>query len=214
MDAHDVQSTYDAWSAVYDETPNPLFPVEEIVVRSLLRMLEFQRVLDAATGTGRYALYLAEQGKQVAAFDDNEKMLAVARRKAQARQLAIDFRNENVARLSFEDASFDLVICALALAHVKDLNPPCQEFVRVLRQNGHLIITDLHPQIQAMMGPDHKELIEGEERIFPNYHAQVEDYLKAVKLAGAKVIAALDIPLETQQGVIPGALMVLATKVS
>ena len=152
MDAHNVQSTYDAWSAAYDETPNPLIPVEEIVVRSLLRMLEFQRVLDAATGTGRYALYLAEQGKHVAAFDDNEKMLAVARRKAQARQLAIDFRHENVAKLSYADASFDLVICALALAHVKDLNPPCQEFVRVLRQNGHLIITDLHPQFRRRWG--------------------------------------------------------------
>ena len=212
MDEQNVRPTYDAWSAAYDESPNPLIPVEEIVVRSLLRTLEFQRVLDAATGTGRYALYLAEQGKQVAAFDDNANMLAVARKKAQERGLTIDFRHENVAKLSFDDASFDLVICALALAHVKDLNPPCQEFMRVLRRGGHLVITDLHPEIQARMGPDHKEDIEGEERFFPNYHAQVDEYLHAVRQAGAEVIAALDIPLETQRGVVSGGLMVWARK--
>jgi len=214
MDAHDVRATYDAWSATYDETPNPLIAVEEIAVRSLLRTMEFQRVLDAATGTGRYAIYLARQGKQVAAIDDNEKMLAVAQRKAHARQLSIEFRKENVSNLSFDDSSFDLVICALALSHLQDLSGPCRELVRVLRRGGHLIISDLHPEIQATMGPDHKELIQGEERFFPTYHSQVEDYLQVVKLAGAEVIAAIDIPLETQRGVIPGALIVWARKAS
>jgi ubiquinone/menaquinone biosynthesis C-methylase UbiE len=103
-----VRATYDAWGATYDETPNPLIAVEEIAVRSLLRRMEFQRVLDAATGTGRYAIYLAGQGKQVAAIDDNEKMLAVAREKARARQLPVEFRQENLSDLSFEAASFDL----------------------------------------------------------------------------------------------------------
>jgi 2-polyprenyl-3-methyl-5-hydroxy-6-metoxy-1,4-benzoquinol methylase len=87
MDSHDIKATYYSWSTTYDETPNPLIAVEEITVRSLLRTIEFQCVLDAATVTGRYAIFLAEQGKQVAAIDDNEKMLAVAERKAQARKL-------------------------------------------------------------------------------------------------------------------------------
>jgi ubiquinone/menaquinone biosynthesis C-methylase UbiE len=212
MDVHDVRPTYDAWSAAYDETPNPLTAIEEIVVRSLLRTIEFSRVLDAATGTGRYAIYLAGQGKQVTAIDDNENMLAVAQRKAHARQLAIEFRQENVSNLSFADSSFDLVLCALALAHVEDLRGPCRELVRVLRPGGHLIISDLHPEIQAMMGPDHKELIQGEERFFPAHHSHVEDYLEAVKLAGAEVIAAIDIPRETQRGLVPGALIVWAKK--
>jgi ubiquinone/menaquinone biosynthesis C-methylase UbiE len=212
MDAYDVRPTYDAWSTIYDETPNPLSAIEEIVVRSLLRTIEFSRVLDAATGTGRYAIYLAGQGKQVTAIDDNENMLAVAQRKAHARQLAIEFRQENVSNLSFADSSFDLVLCALALAHVEDLGGPCRELVRVLRPGGHLIISDLHPEIQAMMGPDHKELIQGEERLFPAHHSHVEDYTHAVQSAGAEVLVAIDVPMETQRGVAPGALVIWARK--
>ena len=212
MDAHDVRPTYDAWSTAYDETPNPLTAIEEIAVRSLLRTIEFSRVLDAATGTGRYAIYLAGQGKQVTAIDDNENMLAVAQRKAHARQLAIEFRQENVSNLSFEDSSFDLALCALALAHVEDIGEPCRELVRVLRPGGHLIISDLHPEIQATMGPDHKELIQGEEWFFPAHHSHVEDYTQAVQSAGAEVIAAIDVPMETQRGVVPGALVIWARK--
>jgi ubiquinone/menaquinone biosynthesis C-methylase UbiE len=212
MDVQDVRATYDAWSTIYDETPNQLIAVEEIVVRSLLRTIEFDRVLDAATGTGRYAIYLAEQGKQVSAIDDSEKMLAVAQSKAQARQLSIEFRQEDISNLSFEDSSFDLALCALALCHVENLSGPCRELIRVLRPGGHLIISDLHPGVQAMMGPDRKELIQGEERFFPAYHSHVEDYLEAVKLAGAEVIAAIDIPMETQRGLVPGALIVWAKK--
>jgi ubiquinone/menaquinone biosynthesis C-methylase UbiE len=214
MDIHNVNITYDAWSDTYDESPNPLIAIEEIVVRSLLRTIEFNRVLDAATGTGRYAIYLAEHGKQVSAMDDNEKMLVVAKRKSLARRLSIDFRLENISKLSFEDSSFDLAICALAFSHVKELDLPCRELFRVLKRGGHLIVSDLHPQIQATMGPEHKELIEGEERFFPTYHPHVDDYLTAVKQAGAELIAAIDIPMDTQQGLVTGALIVWAKKIS
>jgi ubiquinone/menaquinone biosynthesis C-methylase UbiE len=213
MDIHNVKATYNAWSETYDETLNPLIAVEEITVRSLFRTMEFNRVLDAATGTGRYAIYLAEQGKQVSAMDDNENMLAVTKSKALARGLSIEFRQENISLLSFEDSSFDLAICALALSHVKELNLPCQELVRVLKHGGHLIISDLHPEIQATMGPEHKELIEGEERFFPTYHPQVEDYLIAVKQSGAELIAAIDVPMDTQQGLVTGALIIWAKKI-
>ncbi len=100
--AQNLRATYDAWSTGYDETPNPLITVEEPVIRSLLETMDFDCVLDAATGTGRYAIYLAEQGKQVSAVDDSGRMLAVARKKALARQLSIDFRQENICNLSFE----------------------------------------------------------------------------------------------------------------
>jgi ubiquinone/menaquinone biosynthesis C-methylase UbiE len=214
MDTRDLNATYDAWSNTYDETPNPLIEVEEMAVRSLLRTIEFHDVLDAATGTGRYAVYLAEQGKRVAAVDCNENMLAEARRKAAARQLAIEFRREDISSLSFGDSSFDLVVCGLALVHIEDLAKPCREFVRVLRHGGHLVISDLHPVVQAEEGPDRMlELVEGKEPLFfPSYHSQVEDYLQATKSAGAEVLAALDIPLKLRGEVFPGALVVWAKK--
>ena len=211
-DKQKLKATYDAWSTTYDGTVNLLISVEEVAVRSLLRGIDFHDALDAATGTGRHALYLAQRGKRVAATDSNEKMLAEARSKARKKQFSIEFRQEDVSRLSFRDSSFDLVICALALAHVEDLAKPCNEFVRVLRAGGHLILSDLHPSIQADFGPDGKEDIAGERRHFPAYHTQVADYVQGVKSAGAEVVAAIDVPLEVEREVRPGALVVWARK--
>lgn len=214
MMAKNLDETYNVWSEFYDEFDNPLIPIEEMVVRSLLRTIEFQDVLDAATGTGRHAIYLAQQGKRVAATDCNEKMLFKAREKASAEGLEIEFRLENLSEISFEDNSFDLVICALALAHVKDLTIPCQEFIRVLRSGGNLIITDLHPFAQNEMGPEYEwELIEGQAPVlFPNYHSNVDDYLEAVELVGTELVAVLDIPMKLKEELFPGALIVWAKK--
>lgn len=214
MTAKDLNSTYDAWSSSYDKTPNPLIPIEEIAIKSLLRSIEFHDVLDAATGTGRHAIYLAEMGKQVAAVDCNANMLEEARKKASARNLSIDFRQDDVRNLSFKDESFDLVICSLALAHIESLVEPCKELIRVVRHNGYLVISDLHPFIQAQFGPEFETgIVEGKGCLyFPNYHAEVSDYLKAVEATGGEIITALDVPLKNKGKVFPGALIVWARK--
>jgi ubiquinone/menaquinone biosynthesis C-methylase UbiE len=217
----DLRTTYDIWSQSYDTSPNPLIAVEEMVVRSLLRTLEAHKVLDAATGTGRYALYLASQGKEVTAVDANESMLREARRKAQEQQLAIHFLLEDISALSCPDESFDLVICALALLHLDEITLPCQELVRVLRPGGNLIISDLHPYLQAHRGPDFydEELVPGQELYFPNFHGHVDNYLMPLKRARATIVACLDAPYmvlsEQEQEeyiAIPGVLVLWAQK--
>src|SRR5262245_8827051 len=131
MEINPVITTYNVWSTTYDTDPNPLIPIEALTVRSLLRTLVYHDVLAAATGTGRYALEFARQGKQVTAVDASASMLAVAQAKAQQENLRLTFREEQLAHLSSADASFDLVICALALSHNPHLQQPCAELVRV-----------------------------------------------------------------------------------
>jgi ubiquinone/menaquinone biosynthesis C-methylase UbiE len=216
--SHDVRMTYEVWSKTYDASPNPLIPVEEMAVRSLLRTLDFQDVLDAATGTGRHAIYLAGQGGHVTAVDVSEGMLNEARRKAQQQQLSIDFRREDMTVLPFPDETFDLVLCALALCHIADLAISCQELVRVLRRGGNLIISDLHPYHQANLGPAYREeLVAGHELFFPQCHAQIDDYLDALRQTGATVVACLDIPYqvltpESDLVAIPAALLLWVQK--
>lgn len=218
MTTQRVTETYDSWSKTYDTHDNPLIPIEELAVRSLLRTLEYETVLDAATGTGRHALFLAEQGKQVTAIDASPGMLAEARKKAAAQRLPVRFEQADLVELPLQDVSCDLVLCALALAHVKDLSNPCQELVRVLRPGGNLVISDLHPWFQAQYGPEYRaELLEGETFFFPCYHSHVDKYLHAVQGAGAQVLAALDIPSrwippEGRHVAVPGALIVWAQK--
>ena len=77
-----------------------------------------------------------------------------------------------------------------------------------------MIISDLHPFVQAEFGPENKwKLFEDQEPLFfPAYHTRTEDYLQAVGAAGAEVLAALDIAMKNEGEVFPGALVVWARK--
>ena len=68
------------------------------------------RVLDVGTGPGFFAILLAELGYQVTAVDYTASMLDEARRNAGALASRICFRQMNAEELSFEAASFDVVV--------------------------------------------------------------------------------------------------------
>ncbi len=140
-----VREGYAEWSRQYDGEPNPLVALEEPVMLEMIGEAAGLDVLDAACGTGRYALLLAEAGACVSGVDVSEQMLAHARRKAAERGLDLDLRLGQLDNLPFGNESFDLVLCALALCHVPDLGPVAREFARVLRPGGRLLISDFHP---------------------------------------------------------------------
>jgi ubiquinone/menaquinone biosynthesis C-methylase UbiE len=180
-----VADGYAEWSKQYDGEveANPLIALEEPVLLDLIGDVAGLDVLDAACGTGRYALKLAEAGARVAAADASEEMLAHARRKAAERQLDLDLRLGDLQQLPFRDESFDLVVCALALCHVPDLRPAAQEFARVLRPGGRVVISDFHPYC-LLIGwrtcfdrPEARYWIE-------NHLNMVQDYVGALLSAG------------------------------
>lgn len=140
-----VGDGYAEWSKQYDGEPNPLITLEEPGVLELIGDVEGSDVLDAACGTGRYALPLAEAGARVSGVDATPEMLARARQTAQERGLALDLRDGDLRALPFGDESFDVAVCALALCHVPDLRPVMAELARVLRPGGRLVISDFHP---------------------------------------------------------------------
>jgi 2-polyprenyl-3-methyl-5-hydroxy-6-metoxy-1,4-benzoquinol methylase len=244
MDCNAPMQAYELGAATYVEKDHQahahgslIHPAEVIVVLSLLRNIVFNDVLDAGTGAGRYAVRLAEMGKRVVGIDTSPQMLAQARAKANELRLAIDFRQASVLAVPQADESFDLVICAFTLAHVKDLAGAVRELVRVLRCGGHLIITDLHPVGQKIMGPNYTAFVSegrlimspcGKETLkahepnsaaievpFPQYHGEVDEYVDSVRAAGAELLAAIDVPIlptEQAMGLVPGALVVFARK--
>jgi ubiquinone/menaquinone biosynthesis C-methylase UbiE len=63
---------------------------------------------------------------------------------ARAKVPGADFRQGRLEALPVDDASVDLVVCALALTHVEDLAPVYAEFARVLRPGGQVITSDMH----------------------------------------------------------------------
>ena len=66
-------------------------------------------VLDVGTGTGRAALILARGGAQVTAVDASERMLPIARRRAEEQRVAVRFLVGDAHALDFADRAFDVV---------------------------------------------------------------------------------------------------------
>ncbi|MEE8608549.1 MAG: class I SAM-dependent methyltransferase [Nitrospiraceae bacterium] len=68
------------------------------------------RALDIATGKGRNALFLAEQGFTVDAIDISEVGLQQAQRHAEKQGLTLNLVQADLASFEFPDSAYDLIL--------------------------------------------------------------------------------------------------------
>jgi SAM-dependent methyltransferase len=141
-----VRSAYDRWSLVYDHDANPLPALESGPMRVAIGDVQRRRVLDLGCGTGRHTAWLSEQGAEVTAVDFSAGMLAQAR--SQCRFGRVKFVVHDLHEpLPFAKCSFDVVVSALVLEHIRALDPFFSEIRRVLAPGGRALISTLHPSM-------------------------------------------------------------------
>ena len=99
------------------------------------------RVLEVAIGTGR-SLPFYTAATSLTGVDLSPEMLAVARRRAEARGLPVDLREGDASALPVEDASYDTVLCALSLCTIPDAAAAVAEMTRALVPGGRLLLLD------------------------------------------------------------------------
>jgi ubiquinone/menaquinone biosynthesis C-methylase UbiE len=174
---------YARWAASYDEPGNQLLDIEQPIVREILDSLPVGVALDVACGTGRHTAYLASLGHKVIGVDTSPEMLALARETVPDGE----FYEADLHDLPLTDNSVDLVVCAIALAHVSDLEWALTEFVRVLRPNGHLVISDSRGLIGDIGLPLVKIGPDGKFGYMPTYARLASDYLAAALPLGLQV---------------------------
>jgi 2-polyprenyl-3-methyl-5-hydroxy-6-metoxy-1,4-benzoquinol methylase len=106
---------------------------QERLLVSSLPGIEGQAVLDVGTGTGRAALALARRGARVVGLDASEQMLAVARSRAGAEGVGVEFVVGDAHRLAYGDRAFDAAISLRVLMHTPDWRRCLGELCRVTR---------------------------------------------------------------------------------
>ena len=96
------------------------------------------RILDVACGTGIVARTAADSvgAANVVGVDLNEAMLTVARRL----RPDIDWRQGDAAGLPFDDGSFDVVLCQMALMFFPDRLTALREMARVAAPDGTVAV--------------------------------------------------------------------------
>jgi len=98
--------------------------------------------LDVGCGTGFLALELAARGHRVTGVDFAPAMVAEARRKAAERGAAIQFQEGDAEQLPFPAGRFDLVISRHLLWTLPHPEAAIDEWIRILRPGGRLIVVD------------------------------------------------------------------------
>lgn len=98
-------------------------------------------VLEVAIGTG-LNLPLYPPGVRLTGIEWSPQMLALARRRAEAIGRTADLSEGDAQALPFPDASFDTVVCTLALCAIPDDQRAIAEMSRVLKPGGRLLLLD------------------------------------------------------------------------
>jgi SAM-dependent methyltransferase len=98
--------------------------------------------LDIGCGTGFLSLELAARGHRVTGVDFAPAMLALAREKAAARGAAICWEEADAEELPFAAASFDLAVSRHLLWTLPHPETAIDEWIRVLRPGGRLVVVD------------------------------------------------------------------------
>lgn len=114
--------------------------LEQKAMLALLPDLAGKVVLDLACGSGRYLSKVRERGASaVLGLDLAPAMLARAR--AVSGRLVCG----DLSSLPIESSTVDVIVCGLAVGHVRDLAGVMREMGRVLRRGGRAVYSDFHP---------------------------------------------------------------------
>jgi demethylmenaquinone methyltransferase/2-methoxy-6-polyprenyl-1,4-benzoquinol methylase len=114
------------------------------------------QVLDVACGTGDLSEAFADsRPASITGVDFTEEMLELARQKSHKRakpdRPTPAYLHGDAMALPFEDRSFDIVSIAFGIRNVSDPQKALQEFRRVLRSGGRLVILEFSQPHNAMV---------------------------------------------------------------
>ncbi len=120
-----------------------------------LAKAEPRKILDIATGTGDFAILLAQRLKaeHVRATDISEGMMQIGREKVARLGLedTIAFEYADSTALPYGDETFDAVTSTFGVRNFQDLEQGLREMHRVMRKGGTLCILELSTPVNFPM---------------------------------------------------------------
>lgn len=126
-------------------------------------------VADVGCGSGTQSMMWAEIGHHVHGLDVNEPLLDLARQRAADANLLIEYQVGSAVKLPWMNSSMDVCLVPELLEHVLDWEICLDEFTRILRPGGVLLLTTtnkLCPKQQEFNLPLYSWYPQGAKRYF------------------------------------------------
>ncbi len=173
---------YAQWAATYGDTVKrdmDLWLLGEI--RSV-KWSAVERCADLGCGTGRTAVWLANQGvRKIDGVDATPEMLYHARERAVFSSL----RLADVCATGLPAATYDLVTTCLVDEHLAELAPLYAEAARLAQRGAAYVLVGFHPFfIMATGMPTHFRSADGEPLAIETHVHLLSDHARAALAAG------------------------------
>lgn len=140
------EAAYNLWAQSYDNQPdNLMLALDEEVFSGLINnlIIENKIIVDIGCGTGRHWQKISDKRpKKIIGFDVSDEMLKMLQHKfpgAETHHLV----NDELWELKNE--SCDIIFSTLTIAHIEHAEKALEEWNRVLKPGGDIVITDYHP---------------------------------------------------------------------
>lgn len=164
------RDAYGIWYAFYDDQPdNTVLFLEEKLFSEMISNTDIKNrnILDFGCGTGRHWMEILDHKPlKLTGIDNSHEMTGKLKMKFKDAEV---FVSETISPEVFEDSAFDIIISTLTIGHIKNIDQYFQDWNRILKAGGEILITDFHPAAFSA----------GMKRSFPHKDEviEVENYL-------------------------------------
>jgi len=138
----------DKWDSGYTDhgDMNRKYVIDPAIFR-LIGSVKGLSILDAGCGNGYLCrLLVKKDAKMVVGVDLSRRFIEIAKQKEKETPLGITYHKGTLCNLAmFQDETFDIVISNLAIMDVNDLEKAVKELHRVLKKDGKLVFSIMHP---------------------------------------------------------------------
>ena len=135
-----------AWSAGAFEEVAPTIQDMHVALVEALDPQPGERLLDVGCGAGNLAELAARAGADVTGLDLSPRLIGVAKERAEAEGLEIEYRVGDAENLDVEDASFEKVVSSVGMIFAPDHEAVAGELARVTKAGGRLAFSAWTPE--------------------------------------------------------------------